>query len=374
MMKLKNNHTIVNFSNSILKHFSAPTWHESIQEIDQALEGHDKVVVMLFDGLGKYVIDKHLRVRGYLRSHYLATIDATFPPTTVASTTGFLTGKFPIETGWLSWSQYFDKYQCDIEVFKNTRSSDGTLVRDKNDSILFEQCPYENIFHQIEKANPSVKAFDIFPEKVKGNGGTTSLKQSRGIINQILKDNDKTFIYFYWTLPDGDIHRYGVNHIIVHFTIKRIQRFIKAVVKKNRDTIFFSFADHGLINVKYLDICEHEDMHALLSRPLSFEKRVVNFFVQPDKRDEFASLFNKYYGQHFELMDRESVFKDELFGKGQPSPHSYQFIGDFIAIAKDVYCLYASSEITPDKFVAHKGHHAGGTKEEMEIDISVYNR
>ena len=49
------------------------------------------------------------------------------------------------------------------------------------------------------------------------------------------------------------------------------------------------------------------------------------------------------------------------------------FIGDFIAIAKDVYCLYASNEITPEKFVAHKGHHAGGTKEEMAIDISVFN-
>ena len=86
-----------------------------------------------------------------------------------------------------------------------------------------------------------------------------------------------------------------------------------------------------------------------------------------------VTLFNNYYGEHFELIDRESVFKGELFGKGQPHPASYNFIGDFIAIAKDVYCLYASNEITPEKFVAHKGHHAGGTKEEMAIDISVFN-
>lgn len=372
-MELKNNHTIVNFSNSLLKHFSAPTWHETISEVDQKLQGHNKVVVMLFDGLGKYIIDRHLKTKGAIRSHYLTTIDATFPPTTVASTNGFLSGKFPIETGWLSWSQYFEEYQCDVEVFRNTRSSDGSLIRDKDNLIIAEKCPYENIFQQIKKANSSVNVFDIFPQKVRLNSGATDLKKSRLIINKALKESDKAFVYFYWTLPDGYIHHYGVDHFMVHFVIKKIQRFVKRIVKNNPDTIFFTFADHGLIDVKYLDICEHKDLQNLLSLPLSFEKRVVNFFVKPDKKDEFAFLFKKYYGEHFEIVDRESVFKGELFGKGQPHPASYNFIGDFIAIAKGVYCLYASNEITPEKFIAHKGHHAGGTKEEMEIDISVFN-
>jgi len=373
-MKPDNNHTIVNFSNSILKHFSAPTWHESVPEVDQVLRGHNKVVVMLFDGLGKYIMEKHLRQHGYMRSHFLTTIEATFPPTTVASTTGFLSGKFPIETGWLSWSQYFEDYGCDIEVFKNTRSYDGSLVRDKNNSILFEKCPYENIFQQIKKANPNVKVIGLFPDEVNRGKGPKSLKEARQLITQNLKDNNQTFIYFYWTLPDGKIHHYGVMHPCVHHVIKQIQRFTKKVTKANPNTIFFSFADHGLIDVKYFDICEHEDMRSLLSQDMSFEKRVINFFVKPDKKKEFQNLFNKYYGRYFELMDRESVFKDELFGKGTPHPLSYKFIGDFIAIAKDIYCLYASKEMTPEKFVPHKGHHAGGTKKEMEINISVYNR
>ncbi|MCB9498010.1 MAG: hypothetical protein H6688_00965 [Erysipelotrichaceae bacterium] len=73
------------------------------------------------------------------------------------------------------------------------------------------------------------------------------------------------------------------------------------------DTIFFSFADHGLIDVKYFDICEHEDLHSLLSQDMSFEKRVANFFVKTDKKKEFQDLFNKYYGQYFELMDRNCL-------------------------------------------------------------------
>lgn len=372
-MKLNNKRTIVNFSNSLLKHFGAPTWHETIPEIDQGLEGHDKVVVMLFDGLGRYIIDKHLRTRGFLRSHYLTTINATFPPTTVASTNGFLSGKFPIETGWISWSQYFEDYKCDIEVFKNTRSSDGSLVRDKDNLIIAEKCPYENIFKQIKKANPSVNVFDVFPHKVRPKSDITNFKKARLTINKALKESTKAFVYFYWTLPDGNIHRYGVKSLRVHFVIKKIQRFVKKMVKNNPDTVFLTFADHGLIDVKYLDICDHDDLQNLLYRPLSFEKRVVNFFAKPDKKEQFALLFQKYYGRHFELLDRKTVFQNELFGKGRPHPASYDFIGDFIAISKDEYCLYASNETTPEKFVAHKGHHAGGTKEEMEIDISIFN-
>ena len=75
--------------------------------------------------------------------------------------------KFPIETGWLSWSQYFEEFKCDIEVFRNTRSSDGSLVRDKDNLIIAEKCPYENIFQQIKKANSSVNVFDIFSAKSK---------------------------------------------------------------------------------------------------------------------------------------------------------------------------------------------------------------
>ena len=44
-----------------------------------------------------------------------------------------------------------------------------------------------------------------------------------------------------------------------------------------------------------------------------------------------------------------------------------QFIGDYIAIAKD------NSALTFDGSTPYKAHHAGNSKEEMIINITVFN-
>ena len=115
-----NDHNLITFSNSLLKHFGVKTFHQTEPEVDKILKGHKKVVVMLFDGMGQNIVRLHLKDKDYIRSHYLCTINSTFPPTTTAATLGFLTGKYPIETGWMSWTQYFEEYKRNIILFKNT--------------------------------------------------------------------------------------------------------------------------------------------------------------------------------------------------------------------------------------------------------------
>ena len=119
-MEVYNKNSLVNLSNSILKHFEAESFHESIPEIDNLLKGHKKVVAVLFDGMGQNIVRKHLKENSFIRSNYVTTINSTFPPTTAAATTAFLTGKYPIETGWLAWTEYFKDYDRNIILFKNT--------------------------------------------------------------------------------------------------------------------------------------------------------------------------------------------------------------------------------------------------------------
>ena len=103
-MEVYNKNSLVNLSNSILKHFEAESFHESIPAIDNLLKGHKKIVAVLFDGMGQNIVRKHLKEDSFIRTHYVTTINSTFPPTTAAATTAFLTGKYPIETGWLAWT------------------------------------------------------------------------------------------------------------------------------------------------------------------------------------------------------------------------------------------------------------------------------
>ena len=363
-----NNHNLVTFSNSLLKHFGVAPFHQTEPAVDEALGNHKKVVVMLFDGMGQNIIKMHLKEDSFMRQHFLCTINSTFPPTTTAATTAFLTGKYPIETGWMAWAQYFEKYQKNIILFKNVDYNNEQKVEPEN--IAHIELPIKTILELIKEKNQDVPVFDVKRWPIDEDG-PKSLKDFERRINKSIKDIDQCLGYFYFDSPDREMHQYGINAFRIHRYVKRINRMIERLADKNPDTIFFAFADHGHINVKYLDICEHNDLYSLIKSPVSFEKRTPTFFVKEDKKEEFKNLFNKYYGNHFLLMSKEEVLESRIFGEGIINFKAIPFIGDYVATSKDEYCLFASKEMARMDYF--KGHHAGNTKEEMLIDITAYN-
>ena len=366
-MEVYNKNSLVNLSNSILKHFGVNTFHESIPEIDDLLKGHKKVVAVLFDGMGQNIVRKHLKENSLIRSHYVTTINSTFPPTTAAATTAFLTGKYPLETGWLAWAEYFKDYDRNIILFKNTDYNTEEKLAGEN--IAEKYFPTTRIFELIEKSG--VRAFNISRFPIKEDGPKKLLSEGVNKLTKTLKENDSCFIYFYWDSPDREMHESGIDSFKTHYQVKKAQRFMKKVIKKNPDTLFILLADHGHVNVEFFDICDHQDIYSLLSKPITLEKRTPSFFVKEGKEKEFETLFNKYYGQYFELLTKDEAFNIKLFGEGIPANGVSEVVGDYIAIAKDKYGLLASKEL---KFLgAFKGHHAGGTKEERLIDIHLFN-
>ena len=367
-MKNYNSHNLVTFSNSILKHFGVKPFHQTEQWVDEALGNHKKVAIILFDGMGQNIVRKHLKYNSFIRQHYLCTINSTFPPTTTAATMAFLTGKYPIETGWMSWAQYFEKYQKNIILFKNVDYN--TEEKLDIDNIANQELPTKTILELIKENNQDVRVFDIKRYPINENG-PKSLWGLERTINKTLKKQDNCLAYFYFDSPDREMHQYGIDNWRIHLYVKRINNMVERLCKKNSDTSFFTFADHGHINVKYLDICEHQDLYALIRLPLSFEKRTPTFFIKEGTNKEFEELFNKYYGEHFVLMSKKEALDAEMFGEGDVNPKAIEFIGDYVATSKDEYCLYASKEMS--KFDPFKGHHAGNTEEEMLIDISAYN-
>ena len=371
--KIHNENTLVNLSNSILKHFGANGFHNSIPEIDELLKGHKKVVAVLFDGMGQNIARLHLKDNSYIRSHYVTTINSTFPPTTAAATTAFLTGKYPIETGWLGWTEYFKDYDRNLILFTSVDYNTGEeLAKGRENNIADKYFPTEKLFSLIENSNKEARAFNISRFPIQQDGPKRLLIDGVSKLRKVLKENDNCFVYFYWDSPDREMHEKGIDSRTTHYQVKKAQRFIKKVTKQNPDTLFILLADHGHINVKFVDICEHEDLYALLDKPMTLEKRTPSFFVKEGKEKEFEVLFNKYYGEHFELISKEEAFKINLFGEGKAARGVEDVLGNYIAISLDEYSLFASKELKHMDFF--KGHHAGGTKEERLIDISVFNK
>ena len=371
--KVNNQNTLVNLSNSILKHFGVNPFHETIPEVDTLLKGHKKVVAVLFDGMGQNITRLHLKENSYIRSNYVTTINSTFPPTTAAATTAFLTGKYPIETGWLGWTEYFKDYDRNLILFTSTDYNTGEkLVEDRENGIADKYFPTQKLFSLIEENNKDVRAFNLSRYPIQNDGPKHLMFDGVSKLNKVLKENDNCFVYFYWDSPDREMHEKGINSWTTHYQVKKAQRFIKKVTKKNPDTLFILLADHGHINVKFVDICEHEDLYSLIAKPMTLEKRAPSFFIKEGKEKKFAELFNKYYGEHFELLTKEEAFKNNLFGEGKAARGVEDVLGEYIAISLDEYSLFASNELKHMDFF--KGHHAGGTKEERLIDISIFNK
>lgn len=360
--------TLVNFSNSVLEHYGVKTFHPGIPEITKAMDGHKKIAVFLFDGLSEFNLSTFPRTTKFMRAHKLMTIRSVNPATTVACTTAFLSGKFPIENGWFGWSMFFEDHGFPIDVFTNLNSVTGEKLPGAN--VMKSEHPYTTIATILNGAGIKSKAMYRFP--VEDELGPKSFHEMQQMSGDFFDKEDGRFLYGYWNQPDKYMHKYGIHSWHVRHQVAEIAHFVKKFTKKHPDIEVFTFADHGLIDVQYRDMAAFPELTDCLSRPLTFEGRTCNFFVKEEKKAIFPSLFEERFGGSFVLLSREEILTKGYFGEGEAPDFALKFLGDFVAVATGTDLLVNSKDKTIS--MVHIGHHAGATKEEREILLGCYNR
>jgi len=368
MNKPNYKNSIVNLSNSIIKHFNGEPFHSTIPEVDKYLEGKKKVVLFLFDGMGRYVLEKHLPENSFLRKHAFHYMTSTFPPTTVAATNALLSGKFPIETGWLGWTQYFSEVDKIVTMFSNKDDETGDKI--PGEHLADKYCGYEKFTDIINRVNNKEMA-----EMNQGKDVDTTHFWNRHL-KAFIKHNfkradeigDESFVYAYWTYPDHEMHSKGVTAKSVHKIILKINKYIEKYSAKHPDVTCLVIADHGLIDVKMIDIWKDKEIQDCLVRQISIEGRSANFFIKEDKKEEFVKLFNQKYGDHYKLYSKEEVIKMQIFGEAEPNEYVSNFLGDYLGIATDEYTFKKVEEP-----YSHKAHHAGSTLDELIISVIGVN-
>ncbi len=359
--------SLVNLSNTILEHYNLEHEHPGIDSIKAKMEPYKKIAFLLFDGMGTSLLEKHLSKEAFLRKHIFMEIDSVFPPTTVAATNAFLSGKYPMETGWLGWFQYFPKIDKFLNVFSNFESylqkpsplPDPMLTIGK----------YEGVFEQVARLVPSTKVKVVFPA-FRPNGAKT-LEEWLTMINNHLIDNDEALIYGYWDNPDHLAHDWGVDSIYVKDYINQLDKILESFTKAHPDTLFFVMADHSLINTEFLFIDEHKDFFDTLIRPFAIEPRTSTFYVKEGRHEEFERLFKKYYGEYFDLYTHQEVIDLHLFGEGKPNKEFGNFVGDYLAVAIDKYNFDYVDPSVSSLGNPMIGAHAGGLKEEAKISLII---
>lgn len=352
--------SILSIASSVLNHFGVKDCqHKTLPEFDKLLKKEYKnIIVMLFDGLGTSTLKYHLEENDFLRKHHVTDISSVFPSTTVAATTSIMSGYSPTECGWLGWDLYFEEIGENVAVFRNTLQRNGEPAAKFN--VANKYIPVKSIMKRIEEVNGKRSAYCVsFFSKYRSK----SVEDISKTVYKLSKKRKKKYIYAYWHQPDGAMHGHGVTSEEAHEQILHINREVEKLCGKLENSLIIITADHGLCDSVNLFLEDYPEINSMLKFPPSIEpSRALSLFVKDGMKKEFETEFNKLFGNDFRLMTKEEVFTENILGFGKPHPRTYNFVGDFLAVATSNKSLFTERE--EHEFV---GVHAGLTEEEMTV-------
>ncbi len=324
-----------------------------------------KVVFIIFDGLGVYNVNALTTDNDYYKQHIQSVISSTMPPTTANATTTLASCKTTDEHLWISWSLWLKEYQKVVELFLGT----DYYTREK---VGKYNMPYQWF---IDRANTSRKisiiapSYVVFPDKEKAIIAS-DVDELFIKLNECMQDDCEQFIYCYCDRPDGSMHSNGIVNPETKAIFENIQKNLEDFVSRNKDVLIITSADHGHVDAKkYIHINEDKDIMSLQARPISMEARFASFKLKRGCKKKFEILFNKRYGKYFELKSSSSLLRQKTFGNGSNNTLMKEYLGDYIAIGNEsCYGL----NFFANKVGLFKSLHAGGTKEEMEVPIAIF--
>lgn len=358
--------TLVNVGNSILNHYGVPAFHDTFKPLDDILSStkKEKICLILFDALGKAIIEKHNKYLPFIYSHKHIELQSVYPPTTVAATIALTTGKYPCETLYLGWNQFFNKYNDFIDVFP-MKSKINEKIYPQLRTVDIPVSYIRELINKYKKENiaTSIHSFN-FNEK-------SSIKDD--LNDYFAKTNDDlknySFIYSYCTQPDSLMHHYGIDDNEVISIISFLDTKLKELVSNNPDTLFLLIADHGMIDTKEILLSNDKLFQASLnSNFLSLEGRFAGFFVK--NSDNFIEYYNNNLSNDFIIKTKKEIVSEHTFGYGIPHKDFDSSLGDFFLIAKNEKAL--NDGCSPNGF-SFKASHAGVNKNELELYLTIFN-
>lgn len=358
MKRIDYDRSLVSLASSVLKHFGAEAKHPTLKEMDVFLaKGYENVVVMLFDGMGTAILDKHKEQSPFLRSHMRGSISSVFPPTTTAATTSVESGLTPLEHGWLGWTLYFGEIDKNVCVFPNTEY--GTDEQAAAFHVGRKYIPHTTLEDEINKTGDAKAYFISRHATIK----VDSVQEICDNVKNLCEQNGRKYIYTYWNQPDHDIHDYGTVDEHVAEQIKLIDESVKRLCDELKNTLVVVIADHGLVDVKWVSLQDYPDICECLIRIPSIESRALSFFVKEGMKDVFKERFLNAFGSDYILLTHEEALLSGIFGNGTPHEKFDDFVGDFLAIATSDLCIEPFA-LDEHPFV---GMHAGLCEDELNV-------
>ncbi len=360
-MKVKNDYanTLTNIAASIQKYFGVQPTHSTFTDLDKLLQEHnpEKVVLLLYDGLGANILKRQLPEDSFFRCNLKRDLTTVFPATTTAATTSVRTGLNPSEHGFVGWTAYIEPIDKVITLFKDSEKGNDEETCEEFLEIKNGLLKTKTITEQINESGDG-EAIEIMPF------GEDAYDDLDGLLEQIKDETlkpGKRFVYAYDLEPDATMHAEGPDSENVKELIAIRDKKTGELASQLHKTLLIIVADHGHLKTKTLFLEDYPDIMALLTHKTAVDQRAAMFKIKKGKHKEFEELFNKYFGDYYDLFDSNDVKQSKLFGDGKEHPLFDAEMGDYLAIAKSDVSITAPGD---HNLVSH---HAGYTDDEILI-------
>ena len=353
---------LVNLSNSLLKYYGVDNNFPGLAILDKYLnKDYKNVVLILYDGLGSKIIDRHLNDDSFLKKHKVCDITSVFPATTTAATGSVLSAMYPSQHCWLGWDNYIKPLDQVVTMFRNVAKGSSTPIASYD--VSKDNFPYTTIIKKIAE-NTATYWLSPFDGYYYNPSDFNSLFNK---ITDLCATKEKKFIYVYCIEPDALMHEYGCEDKIIKDMVVWLDQKTAELSEQIQNSLLIVIADHGLIDIKkYIVLSDYPDLKAMLMKETSIEARAVNFFVKENKITAFKKEFNRLFAEDFILLSKAEVLKKQLFGKGQASPKFTDCLGDYLAIAISDKAILDSYD-----YYQAKALHAGLCEEEVLVPLII---
>ncbi|MHB1484434.1 MAG: alkaline phosphatase family protein [Saccharofermentanales bacterium] len=362
------NNSVVQVPNSIMKHYGAKTHHLTLQLLDDVLDKNYKnVVIMVFDGLGKNILEQNLGEDSFLRKNMRTVISSVFPPTTTAALTALQSGLEPCEHGWLGWSCYFKEIDKCVDLYSNSDSYIKGGKPASPDHLAMKYMGYESMAGNIRNVTgDDVRLCEVSPFSVYK---AMTCEEVCSHVENLCGQDGRKFIYAYHFQPDQSIHDKGCYSPEIKKMLNDFDMQLSATCAKLNDSVVIITADHGLTDIKRLCIDDFPEISQCLDKLISLESRCISFFIKTGYHEKFEKEFKEAFGDKFLLFTHKGFIDSHLLGTGKQHPKVDDFIGDYVAVSISEYALwYKNSE---GEMKNYKGAHAGLSEDEMEVPLII---
>lgn len=318
-------------------------------------------IIMLLDGMGMNILNNNLDKDSFLRKNLLFTEHAIYPSTTAASTTATCNGLTPLESGWTGWANYIRELNREIILFTGY----NYFTDEPTGRFGFEFLPWKPWFSDMDIEGHLVNP-DFSKDKLEINDVlNSSLKY--------LENGNPQIQYVYYTEPDSIMHITGPYSKEAKEALVDINKKVEEYASKlPSDTLLIISADHGHTYVEPLEFYSYNCINKYLRSKPSNDSRCIVFRLKDNVELEFVNTFNKLFKNIYKLMKTSDAIKEGYFGDPNGYIHERieDFLGDYVAFGINKYYFNYKGENS----ILFKSHHAGITKEEMEVPVIVIRK